>query len=96
MLQNCWSKDGFGDSISDVFPAMANRRSATEQAGYQLATLATTLGISILGGCGTGLLCSFLEPIDFEFTDKKWIQTCLLYMGESIQNNLIIGNIVVL
>lgn len=68
------SKDVFGDSIGDVFPAMANGRSASEQAGYQLATLATTLAISILGGCGTGFLCSFLEPIDFEFTDKKWIK----------------------
>ncbi|XP_069115396.1 ammonium transporter Rh type A-like isoform X2 [Argopecten irradians] len=57
------TSNNFGDSLYVVFPARASNgtiyaddRSANEQAGYQLAALATTLGIAIVGGLLTGLV----------------------------------------
>jgi ammonium transporter Rh len=54
-------------------------RTAVEQGGYQIACLATTLGIAIFGGAVTGLLLKtrLFEQINDEhdlFADEKnWI-----------------------
>lgn len=60
--------DTYGDHLKDVFPAMVAKndtgtftagRTATVQAGYQLAALGVTLCIAIIGGLFTGLVLSF-------------------------------------
>jgi len=57
------SKEVYGDNINDIFPAMKDGRTQSEQAGFQLACLASTLGISIVGGLITGAIikCEFFE-----------------------------------
>jgi ammonium transporter Rh len=45
----------FGDSINIIYPKM-KERSPSIQAGYQLAALGLTLGISIISGIFTGLI----------------------------------------
>lgn len=67
------SESLYGTSINDIFPARGNGRSATDQGLYQLAALATTLGISIAGGLITGLLVKmFPGPDEFYEDNENW------------------------
>ncbi|OWF53820.1 Ammonium transporter Rh type B-B [Mizuhopecten yessoensis] len=60
------TKDNFGDSLYDIFPARtpsiingtvyAEDRTAMEQGGYQIAALVTTMTVAIVGGLLTGLV----------------------------------------
>ena len=60
------SESLYGDSISTIFPARANGRTAVEQGLYQLAALGTTLGISIFGGLLTGIIVKVIEePVEY-------------------------------
>lgn len=44
----------YGDQLNTIFTELANGRTQAQQAGYQLATLASTLGMSLVGGYLTG------------------------------------------
>ena len=44
----------YGDQLNTIFTELANGRTQAQQAGYQLATLASTLGFSLVGGYITG------------------------------------------
>jgi len=67
----------YGDAIGDIFPARggSDPRSASSQAWFQLAALATTLGISIIGGYFTGVLLKCLpaktKPMEDEEFDEE-------------------------
>jgi ammonium transporter Rh len=67
----------YGDDLYTLFPARANGtddRSAGSQASYQLAALATTLGIAIGGGMITGLIMSFLPHSTSHHDDSnEWV-----------------------
>ncbi len=54
-------EDLYGGSVSEVFPARANGRTAIEQGGFQLAALFTTIGISIVSGLFTGVILSIYK-----------------------------------
>ena len=56
-ISSCIASDVlYGESISNVFPARGDGRSAMEQGGFQLVALFSTLGISIVGGLLIGLV----------------------------------------
>lgn len=55
------SENLYGDSISSIFPARGEGRTAEDQALYQLYALLTTLGISIGGGLVTGKFVQVLK-----------------------------------
>jgi ammonium transporter Rh len=63
----------FGDSINIIFPKM-KERSPSIQAGYQLAALGLTLGISILSGIFTGLILrsECLQGSTLLFSDRPF------------------------
>ena len=61
----------YGDNISTIFPGRANGRTAVEQGLYQLAALATTLGISVCGGLITGYIVKLLPEADEYFEDEQ-------------------------
>lgn len=46
----------YGEDWATLFPAMAEGRSGLGQAAAQLAAMATTVGLGLLGGLLTGLL----------------------------------------
>lgn len=46
----------YGDSFSVIFPKISVARSNGQQAGYQLATIATSLGLALFGGTVTGFI----------------------------------------
>lgn len=48
----------FGKHINDIYPAMAEGRTPSQQALFQLATLGTTIGIAVIGGILTGIIIS--------------------------------------
>ena len=50
------SNELYGDNIQNIFPAMNGTRTNIEQGMFQFYALATTLGISIVGGLFTGRL----------------------------------------
>lgn len=78
----------YGDNISVIFPGRANGRTAIQQGLYQLAALATTLGISICGGLITGYIVKQLPEVDEYFEDNEnW------EYEESETNNLDSANI---
>jgi ammonium transporter Rh len=56
----------YGETLTLVFPELANGRTQSEQGGYQMATLVCTLGISISSGLLTGLIIRspFFMPAD--------------------------------
>jgi ammonium transporter Rh len=57
-----------------IFPALAKGRTESEQAWYQFATLATTLGIAITSGLMTGLLVRQIpSPKDYFNDHNEWI-----------------------
>jgi hypothetical protein len=65
------TEEADGDMTHD---GMMESRSASGQAGYQLATLGVTLLISIVGGIITGLIMKlpfWNEPEDDELYDDK-------------------------
>lgn len=64
----------YGDATASIFPAMGNGRTAGQQAGFQLAALFTSIGISVLGGLCTGWVTSCLPMIPEEFTDFEWVR----------------------
>jgi ammonium transporter Rh len=67
------TSDAFGDSILVLFPKL-KVRTPQVQAGYQLAALAITVGISLVSGALTGLLLRmecFQGPSIF-FTDRAF------------------------
>jgi ammonium transporter Rh len=64
----------YGDAVTNIFPAMANGRTAGEQAGFQLAALVTSIGISVAGGLITGLVCKQIPGIPEPFSDKGWVE----------------------
>ncbi|VVU95554.1 Ammonium Transporter Family [seawater metagenome] len=69
-------EDLYGGSVSEVFPARANGRTALEQGGYQLAALFTTIGISIISGLLTGVILSVykLKKKEPYYTDDQhWL-----------------------
>jgi DNA segregation ATPase FtsK/SpoIIIE-like protein len=39
-----------------------------------MAGLAISLGIAIVGGALTGVVCRFVAPVEVEFSDKHWIR----------------------
>ena len=66
----------YGDNLEDIFVALASGRSQSAQAGYQLACLGCTVGISFVSGLVTGWIikCPFFEgpqPDDC-FDDEMW------------------------
>ena len=64
---------GSGDNFNNIF--LAPGRTASTNAGYQLASLALTLGIAIVGGLFTGWLTSrsFFEPVPvLSFFDDQY------------------------
>ena len=68
------SKNIYGDSVESVFPAMADGRTAGQQAGFQLACLGTSLVISIVGGLVTGLCLQLMPQIKHPFKDLGWVE----------------------
>lgn len=61
----------YGDNVGDVFPKMANGRSASTQASHQLTAIITTLLIAISSGLFTGFLIKqpFIDAPDEYFSD---------------------------
>lgn len=61
------------DDISDIFPERENGRTALTQALYQLATLGTTIGISIVSGLLVGLLTKKIGGlVEYYSDDAEW------------------------
>lgn len=61
-------------SALQIFPALANGRTESEQAWYQFAALATSVGIAILSGLMTGLLLRcFPSPNEYYDDHNEWI-----------------------
>jgi ammonium transporter Rh len=66
------SDELYGDSISSIFPARGEGRSAEEQSLYQLYTLLTTLALSITGGWITGKLVKLLDLNDQDYGNDEY------------------------
>ena len=67
------TSDLFGDSILTIFP-MSKTRTRQLQAGYQLAALAVTIGISLFSGTITGLILNLecFQPPSLVFSDRPF------------------------
>jgi ammonium transporter Rh len=67
------SDELYGDNIGNIFPAMNESRTNTEQGEYQLLTLLTTLLISIFGGMFSGAVLNlgFLANKREYFDDRE-------------------------
>jgi ammonium transporter Rh len=61
----------YGDNVGDVFPEVADGRSAGHQALMQLLALVVTLAIAVAGGLLTGALCKkkVFDPPKLLFND---------------------------
>ena len=66
--------DNFGENYGEIFKAHDGKRDPSEQAGYQLAALALTLGLAIAGGLFTGFVTSRSwfqpPPVNALFDDR--------------------------
>lgn len=58
-------------TLASTFPALAGKRTVTEQGWYQLAALAVTLLISIASGAVSGLLASKVGKVTHIFRDDE-------------------------
>jgi ammonium transporter Rh len=60
----------YQEDIGNIFAAMKDGRTASEQGAYQAYALLTTLGLSIGGGLFTGYLLTFQHPVS-EYGDDS-------------------------
>lgn len=76
----------FGDSVLLIFPKM-KERSPQVQAGYQLAVLAITLGISLTSGALTGLLLRMecFQGPSIMFSDRPFWELDGIYLPDGHQ-----------
>jgi len=64
------TKDRYGETMESVFAAFKDGRTASQQGGFQAATLITTLVIAIVGGLLTGVIVkNFSETKKNLFSD---------------------------
>lgn len=80
-------EEAYGTNISAIFAARETR-TAGEQGGFQFAAVCVTLGISITGGCLTGLVLNRLAPELEQFSDKShWeLPADVHYRDETAEN----------
>nr|QFG73883.1 MAG: ammonium transporter family protein [Megaviridae environmental sample] len=64
--------DIYGDNIEDIYPSMADGRTANEQSKFQGLGLLTSLGVAIVGGLLTGGILRVLPKKTEFYTDDEW------------------------